>query len=121
MLSHPICITSTLTALKTCLQNNLLCADLDILTQLNSSNWPKASYKQDPLTQQLTKEAEHVLMKRRSETGIEQKAVAIGARLVAAVRRLYQDGDRAVLKLITHLGNRLTVSSATVVHTLTLQ
>ena len=69
--------------------------------------------------QQLTKEAEHVLMNGRSETWIEQKAVAVWAGLIAAVRRLYQDGDWAVLELITHLGNRLAVSSAAVVHTLT--
>jgi len=66
-----------------------------------------------------TEEAEHVLMERGLERRVQQKAVAVGTRFVAAVRSLDQNGHRSVLQLVAHFGDRLAVSSTAVVHALT--
>ena len=67
----------------------------------------------------LTQEAEHVLLQRRGQAGVEQEAVSVGAGLVAAVGRDDEEGQRAVLQLVAHLRDGLAVASAAVVHALT--
>lgn len=58
-------------------------------------------------------------MNERSGVRVENKAVAVSARLIPAVRRHNQQGEGSILKLVTHLRDGFRVASAAVVDALT--
>ena len=51
--------------------------------------------------------------------GVEQEAVPVGAGLVASVGRDDEERREAVLQLLAHLSDGLTVAPAAVIHRLT--
>ncbi len=55
-------------------------------------------------------------MELRAERRVEDEAVPVRAALLAPVRRQDEDRHRPVLQLVAHLGDRLAVAAATVVH-----
>lgn len=57
-------------------------------------------------------------MKRGLGCGVEQEAVSVGARLVAAVRGDDEQRSERILQLLTHFSDGLAVASATIINRL---
>ena len=72
----------------------------------------------DRNTNQHSQEFEHIQMNGSSSIRVEDKAVAISSRLFTSVWRHNQQGEGAILELVTHLCDGFRVTSATVIHAL---
>lgn len=67
---------------------------------------------------QHAQELKHFQVLTRRSARVQDEAIAVGAGLVAAVRRQDQKRQAAVLQFFAHLGYALAVPAAAIVHTL---